>query len=49
LKEKGKPAQVAQIAAARKLLLIAHAIYKSSEQYRSQSSRRVGFQYSICS
>ena len=35
LKERGKPEKVARIAAARKLLLIAHAIYKSSEPYRS--------------
>jgi len=35
LKERGKPEKVARIAAARKLLLIAHAIYKSGEQYQS--------------
>ena len=35
LKGRGKPEKVARIAAARKLLLIAHAIYKSGEQYRS--------------
>jgi transposase len=35
LKERGKPEKVARIAAARKLLLIAHAIYKSGESYRS--------------
>lgn len=35
LKEGGKPEKVARIAAARKLLLIAHAIYKSGEQYRA--------------
>jgi len=34
LKEKGKPEKVARIAAARKLLLIAHAVYKSGEVYR---------------
>jgi transposase len=34
LKERGKPEKVARIAAARKLLLIAHAIYKSGEVYR---------------
>ena len=34
LKERGKPEKVARIAAARKLLLIAHAIYKSGESYR---------------
>jgi transposase len=33
LKEQGKPDKVARIAAARKLLLIAHAIYKSGEMY----------------
>ncbi|MCR4404568.1 MAG: transposase [Candidatus Acetothermia bacterium] len=35
LKERGKPEKVARIAAARKLLLIAHAIYKSGEPYRT--------------
>jgi hypothetical protein len=35
LKERGKPEKVARIAAARKLLLIAHAIYKSGEPYRA--------------
>ncbi len=35
LKERGKPEKVARIAAARKLLLIAHAIYKSDESYRA--------------
>lgn len=34
LKGRGKPEKVARIAAARKLLLIAHAIYKSGESYR---------------
>lgn len=34
LKKKGKPEKVARIAAARKLLLIAHAIYGSGEFYR---------------
>ena len=34
LKESGKPEKVARIAAARKLLLIAHAIYKSGESFR---------------
>ena len=33
LKEQGKPDKVARIAAARKLLLIAHAIYKSGELF----------------
>lgn len=35
LKERGKPEKVARIAAARKLLLIAQAIYKSGEQYHA--------------
>jgi len=35
MKERGKPEKVARIAAARKLLLIAHAIYKSGESYRA--------------
>jgi len=35
LRERGKPEKVARIAAARKLLLIAPAVYKSGEQYRS--------------
>ncbi len=34
LKDAGKPDKVARIAAARKLLLIAHAVYKSSEHFR---------------
>jgi transposase len=38
LKEREKPEKVARIAAARKLLLIAHAIYKSGKQYRSSTS-----------
>ena len=38
LKERGKPEKVARIAAARKLLLIAHAIYKTGEPYRSPIS-----------
>jgi len=38
LKEKGKSEKVARIAAARKLLLIAHAIYKTGEPYRSPIS-----------
>ncbi len=33
MKERGKPEKVARIAAARKLLLISHAIYQSGEQY----------------
>ena len=35
LKEQGKPDKVARIAAARKLLLIAHAIYKRGEPYEA--------------
>ena len=35
LKAKGKPEKVARIAAARKLLLMAHAIYKSRESYNA--------------
>lgn len=35
LKDAGKPEKVARTAAARKLLLIAHAIYKTGEHYRS--------------
>lgn len=35
LKEQGKPDKVARIAAARKLLLIAHAIYNSGEEFHS--------------
>ena len=34
LKESGKPEKVARTAAARKLLVIAHAIYKSGESFR---------------
>ncbi|MBC7098743.1 IS110 family transposase [Candidatus Bipolaricaulota bacterium] len=33
LKEKGKPEKVARVAAARKLLLIAHAVYYSGQSY----------------
>ena len=39
LKERGKPEKVARIAAARKLLLIAHAIYKSGESYRPPTNK----------
>ena len=39
LKEQGKPDKVARIAAARKLLLIAHAIYKSGESYRDPDAK----------
>ena len=35
LKDQGKPDKVARTAAARKLLVIAHAIYKSGEPYRA--------------
>ena len=37
LKAQGKPDKVARIAAARKLLLIAHAIYKSGDTYHAPS------------
>ena len=39
LKEQGKPEKVARIAAARKLLLIAHAIYCSGDAYRDPSEK----------
>jgi len=39
LKESGKPEKVARTAAARKLLVIAHAIYSSGEPFR-QSTRK---------
>jgi uncharacterized phage-associated protein len=35
LKEQGKPDKVARTAAARKLLLLAHAIYESEEPFRA--------------
>ena len=35
LKDEGKPDKVARIAAARKLLLLAHAIYESGEPFRT--------------
>ncbi|MGY4706877.1 hypothetical protein ACVNPS_03865 [Candidatus Bipolaricaulota sp. J31] len=35
LKGKGKPEKVARIAAARKLLLIAHAVYKTGQPYQA--------------
>jgi len=38
LKMSGKPEKVARIAAMRKLLLIAHAIYKSGERYHAPTS-----------
>ena len=39
LKEAGKPEKVVRIAAARKLLLIAHAIYKSGDSYRAPNQK----------
>ena len=39
LKEQGKPDKVARIAAARKLLLIAHAIYHSGEPFRDPDEK----------
>jgi transposase len=39
LKERGKPEKVARTAAARKLLSIAHAIYKSSESFRDPNQK----------
>ncbi len=35
LKDQGKPDKVARTAAARKLLLLAHAIYESGESFRA--------------
>jgi hypothetical protein len=35
LKHEGKPDKVARIAAARKLLLLAHAMYESGEEFRA--------------
>jgi len=50
LKEAGKAEKVARIAAARKLLLIAHAIYKSGELFRDPWSRtRVPQELASCS
>lgn len=40
LKEEGKPDKVARIAAARKLLLIAHAVYQNAQPFRG--SEEVG-------
>ena len=40
LKGKGKPEKVARIAAARKLLLIAHAVYRSGQPYRAPETSR---------
>jgi transposase len=39
LKDAGKPEKVARVAAARKLLLISHAIYSSGEPYRDPSGK----------
>jgi transposase len=39
LKERGKSDKVARVAAARKLLLIAHAIYKSGDSFRDPSAK----------
>ncbi len=39
LKDSGKPDKVARIAAARKLLLIAHAIYNSGESFRDPNEK----------
>lgn len=39
LKEQGKPDKLARIAAARKLLLIAHAIYNSGEMFRDPNEK----------
>ena len=39
LKESGKPEKVARTAAARKLLLIAHAIYKSGETFKTPNQK----------
>jgi len=39
LKQQGKPDKVARIAAARKLLLIAHAIYQSGETFRAANDK----------
>ena len=42
LKAAGKPEKVARIAAARKRLLIAHAIYNGGESFRSPRRNRQG-------
>jgi len=39
LKDQGKPDKVARIAAARKLLVIAHAIYQSGETFRTPNEK----------
>jgi hypothetical protein len=39
LKDQGKPDKVARAAAARKLLLLAHAVYESGEPFRSHPVR----------
>ena len=41
LKDQGKPDKVARIAAARKLLLIAHAIYCSGDAYRDPFEKEI--------
>lgn len=40
LKENGKPEKAARTAAARKLLLIAHAIYRNGESYHAPESKK---------
>jgi len=47
LKGKGKPEKVARIAAPRKPLLIAHAVYHSGQPYRDSNASGVDIQYSI--
>ena len=42
LKDEGKPDKVARIAAARKLLLLAHAIYESGEPFRAPATNGQG-------
>jgi hypothetical protein len=39
LKDQGKPDKVARVAAARKLLLLAHAIYESGEEFRALAQK----------
>ena len=41
LGENGKPEKVARIAEARKLLLIAHAVYRSGRPYRTSEGSGV--------
>lgn len=47
LNESGKPEKVARTAAARKLLLIAYAIYRSDEPFNESNQREIVIQYSI--